>query len=192
MNFKAYDILSSLIPGFILLLVLINFLGINYNKDYVVPYTAIAFVIGFIINTISSWLEDFYFFTWGGKPSTNLLSGKSIWKVKFYEFKKAKELLEKECSIQNPSNEQLFSVAMRNVNGGKENRIEDFNSSYAFSRVLLTTALVATVFLLFKNYSDWKYYSICLPSLFAIWLRCKQRGYYYAREVLNEYLKKQK
>ena len=33
MNFKAYDILSSLVPGFIVLMVLLNFVNIEYNKD---------------------------------------------------------------------------------------------------------------------------------------------------------------
>jgi hypothetical protein len=36
-----------------------------------------------------------------------------------------------------------------------------------------------------------QYYVLLLPLLFISWLRCKQRGYYYAREVLNEYVKKE-
>ena len=61
MSFKPYDILSALIPGFLMLLALLNILGVSYHKDLVIAYTAIAFLIGFIINTLSSWLEDFYF-----------------------------------------------------------------------------------------------------------------------------------
>ena len=30
------------------------------------------------------------------------------------------------------------------------------------------------------------------PLIFIAWLRCKERGYYYAREVLNVYLKNKK
>lgn len=190
MNFKTYDILSALVPGYVILIILLNFFNITYDKDLVVPYTAFAFLLGFFINTLSSWLEEFYFFTWGGKPSSCLLDGKNIWKVKFYEFAKTKQLLINECSIENPNNDQLFSIAMRVTNGIKENRVEDFNSNYAFTRVLLTTVLFATMFLLIKNYDDWKYYFILIPVLVVTWLRCKQRAYYYAREVLNEYLKK--
>lgn len=189
MNFKAYDILSSLIPGFLVLLVLLNTLGLNYDKDFVIAYTAIAFLIGYIMNTLSSWLEDFYYFTWGGKPSSKLLDGKGIWKVSFYEHEKAKDLLTQESSKSSPSNDHLFSIAMRYANGKKDSRVDDFNANYAFSRVLLTTALTITSLLIFNNYNDWRYYAILIPSLIIIWLRCKQRGYYYAKEVLNEYLK---
>jgi hypothetical protein len=61
MKFKEYDILSSLIPGFIVLFVGINFLKIEYNKDIIIPYTAIAFFMGFIVNSLSSWLENIYY-----------------------------------------------------------------------------------------------------------------------------------
>lgn len=189
MSFKPYDILSALIPGFLMLLALMNFLGVSYDKDFVIAYTAIAFLIGFIVNTLSSWLEDFYFWTWGGKPSNNLLEGKSIWKVKFYDFEKTKNLLIKEANKENPSNDHLFSIAMRYANGLKDSRVQDFNANYAFARVLLTTLFVSTFVLLVRNYQDWRYYAILIPLLIIVWLRCKQRGYYYSREVLNEYLK---
>lgn len=188
MNFKLYDILSSLVPGFLLLLVVLEFFGITYNKDMSIAYTAIAFLMGFIINTISSWLEDIYFFTWCGKPSDKLLMGKDVWKVRFYHSQKAKELLRNETNNPNPTNDELFSIAIMYANQ-KADRVEDFNSSYAFSRSLLTCVLVGGVFLLIRNYNDWKFYVVILPVLLVVWLRCKQRGYYYAREVLNIYLK---
>ena len=52
MSFKPYDILSALIPGFLMLLALMNFLGVSYDIDLVIAYTAIAFLIGFIVNTL--------------------------------------------------------------------------------------------------------------------------------------------
>ncbi len=189
MSFKPYDILSALVPGFLMLLALLNFLGIDYDNDYVIAYTAIAFLIGFIANTLSSWLEGFYFWTWGGKPSNRLLDGKNIWKVKFYDFQKVKSLLVIESQRENPTNDHLFSIAMRYTNGQKDSRVQDFNANYAFSRVMLTTVFISTIFLLSKNYTDWNYYIILIPLLIIVWLRCKQRGYYYSREVLNEYLK---
>jgi len=189
MNFKAYDILSSLVPGFLTLLILLNALGLEYDKDLVIAYTAIAFVLGYVMNTISSWMEDFFFFTWGGKPSNNLLEGKDIWKVRFYESSKAKKLLAAEAANPSASNNALFSIAMRYANGQKDGRADDFNANYAFSRNLLTTILIGTTLLLIKNYRSWEYYVLFIPFLFIAWLRCKQRAYYYAREVLNIYLK---
>lgn len=192
MTFKAYDILSSLIPGTLILLAILNLLGLKYDKDLILAYTAISFLLGYAINAVGSWLEGVYFLTWGGKPSDKLLSSKSIWKVKFYCADEVKKLLRLETTNSNPSNDELFSIAMRSVTGIKDSRIEDFNAMYAFARSLLTTALFGSALLLFHNYLDWKYYVVLIPVLFITWLRCKQRGYYYAREVLNEYLKKER
>ncbi|BBE17847.1 hypothetical protein AQPE_2006 [Aquipluma nitroreducens] len=188
MNFKLYDILSSLVPGFLLLLVILEFFNLSFDNKLVVPYTAIAFLFGYLVNTISSWLEDIYFFTWKGKPSDCLLNGKDIWKVRFYESQKANELLKAETTKSDPTNDELFSIAMRYANQ-KDSRVEDFNSSYAFSRSLLTCVLIGGIFLLIRNYNDLKFYLLIIPAIIIVWLRCKQRGYYFSREVLLVYLK---
>ncbi len=188
MNFKAYDILSSLVPGFLLLIVLLNFFEISYNNSHVVAYTAVAFLLGYLMNAISSWAEDIYYWSWGGKPSSKLLEGKSIWKVKFYHGSHARNLLQQETTASsNSSSDELFTIAMRHANGNA--RVDDFNSMYAFARVLLTTVIVAGLFFVMRNYTDWRYYFIFVLALVIVWLRCKQRAYYYAREVLNVYLK---
>jgi hypothetical protein len=98
-------------------------------------------------------------------------------------------LLHQDASNPTASNDELFSIAMRTANAQKDSRVDDFNGMYAFSRSLLTTVMFCSIGLLIEHYSEWKYYSILLPMLFVLWLRCKQRGYYYAREVLNTYLK---
>lgn len=192
MNFKIYDILSSLIPGFLILIIAMYITDIKFDKDLVVPYTAIAFLFGYLVNTISSWAEDFYYFTWKGKPSNKLLTGKGIWKVKFYQYTEVVEHLKTETKNQNPTNDELFNIAMRYANGSKDTRVDDFNSSYAFSRSLLTCVLISVILISLKEYDNWKFYIISIPVLFVFWLRCKQRAYYYAKEVLNVYLKSKK
>ena len=189
MSFKPYDILAALIPGFLVLLALLDFFELKFNQDYVIAYTAIAFLIGFMVNALSSWLEDFYYLTWGGKPSDKLLDGKNIWKVKFYDHGKVKEILRKKSEKSNPSNDNLFAIAMRYSNSQKDSRVQDFNANYAFARVLLTAMLLVTIALISTHYQDWKYYAVLIPILIIIWIRCKQRAYYYVREVLIEYLK---
>lgn len=189
MSFKLYDILSSLIPGFIILVASMYMLNIEYNKDYAIPYTALAFLIGYIINALCSWLENVYYWTWGGKPSTRLLEGKDMWKVRFYEATKVKDYLLEEVKDPSASNDKLFHEAMRYANGKSDSRVDDFNAHYAFSRSLLTTTLVAIIFVAIKQHDNWLFYVIAFPSLFVVWFRCKQRAYYYSREVLNEYLK---
>jgi hypothetical protein len=189
MNFKFYDILSCLVPGFILYIAYLQLAEETFDNDFIIPATAIAFVIGYFINTIASWLEDFYYWTWGGKPSNQLLDGKDIWKVKFYEYIKVKGMLLDECSNLSPKNDELFSLAMKYSTSEANSRVTDFNANYAFSRVILTTILIASWLLIYKYYDSYTVYIIILPLIFISWYRCKQRGYYYAREVLNTYLK---
>lgn len=188
MNFKPYDILSTLVPGFIMLLAYLPFLGFTYDKDYTIGYTAIAFGLGYLLNIISSLLEEFYFKTWGGRPSCNLLNGKGIWKIKQFNYEIVKENLKNKTSCSNPCNKELFSIAMRYAFTSKDNRIEDFSNSYAFSRTMLTCAVVSSIVLIFNNFDDWRVYlSIIVTGLF--WYRAKQRGYYLAKEVLQVYSK---
>ena len=108
MNFKIYDVLSSLVPGFLLLMAILELFNLSFNKEMIVPYTALAFLLGYLINTISSWLEDLYFLTWMGKPSDCLLKGRDIWKVRFYQSQKVRELLKAESKNEKSTNDELF------------------------------------------------------------------------------------
>lgn len=192
MKFKFYDIVSHLIPGFIIYVSYLEVKEKAFDNDFVVPATAIAFLIGYFVNTIGSWLESFFNWSWGGKPSNRLLQGKDIPKVRFYSSEEAKELLLKESKNGEASDDELFSIAKRYATHEINSRVLDFNSNYAFSRVILTTSLIAMGLLAFDYYQSLEYYLIGLPILFISWVRCKQRGYYYAKEVLDTYLKQKR
>lgn len=189
MKFKFYDIVSHLVPGFIFYIAYLEINNETFDKDFAVPATAIAFVVGYFINTIASWLEGFYYLTWGGKPSNKLLDGKGIWKIKFYQHEKVKEMLTHERNKQQASNDELFQVAMRYATPEVNSRVQDFNVNYAFSRVILTTILIVGFSFIYIDPSNLKIYLCFIPILFIAWYRSKQRAYYYAKEVLNTYLK---
>lgn len=189
MKFKFYDILAQLIPGFLVYIAYLLLTDKSFDKDFIIPATAIAFVIGYFVNTVASWAEDLYYWTWGGKPSDQLLEGKNIWKVKFYDHQETKRLLIDEASSSRPKNDELFGIAMRYVTPEVNGRVNDFNANYAFSRVMLTTTLIASGMLIWEYYDQWFTYAALVPLIFVAWYRCKQRGYYFAREVLKTYLK---
>ncbi|MBW8050730.1 MAG: hypothetical protein FVQ77_10440 [Cytophagales bacterium] len=189
MKFRIYDILSHLIPGFLIYIAVLYTLGRSFDPKFVVPATAIAFFVGYFVNTIASWLEDFYNWTWCGKPSNKLLEGKDIWKVRFYHSNDAKRLLIEEAGKKTPSNDELFSIAMRYAHNSNNQSVHDFNANYAFSRAILTTVLIFIVIVLPKHFQEPFAYCLFIPTLIIVWLRAKQRGYYYAREVLSTYLK---
>lgn len=188
MNFKSYDILSSLVPGFIMLLCYLPFLGFEYNNDYVIAYTAIAFGLGYLLNIISSLLEEFYFLTWCGRPSCNLLDGKGMWKIKQFNHEKLKNHLKSKTDNTTPCNKELFSIAMRTVASTKDTRMEDFSNSYAFSRTMLTCSILSSIVLIANYYNDWRVY-LSLLVVILFWYRAKQRGYYFSKEVFQIYSK---
>ena len=70
----------------------------------------------------------------------------------------------------------------------KDSRVPTFNEHYAFSRVMLTFIIISIAILISRYDSCWQFYVISIPMLVIAWYRCKMRGYYYAREVLKEYI----
>jgi len=126
MKFKLYDILSQLVPGFLIYLSILHILDRPFDNKLIVPATVIAYIIGYFVNTISSWLEDLYNLTWGGKPSDQLLEGKDIWKVRFYHSGEVRQLLIKDSGKEDPTKDELFGIAMRYSSNSENIRVQDF------------------------------------------------------------------
>lgn len=195
MDFKYYDLLSCIIVGFFTMMAYLYAFGIDYNEDYTLAYIAASYVVGYIINALSSLLEDFWNWTIGGKPSEKLLTVEpskkytGISKVRFYEAEDALTKLKKEVGDVNAPIGRLFARAMSYSSDNAETRVPTFLAVYAFSRVLLTSISIVTIVLIATSYSDWHAY-LTIPVLIICWNRFRERSYYYAREVLNEYLKK--
>lgn len=197
MNFRYYDMMSSLVSG-VLVAVSINIiydLGYNYEM---IPLLAVAYVIGYFINALSSLLVSVYNKLIGGKPSDVLLTpiigqdytGYS--KVRFYEFQKVIDELKEELNDIEASSDKMFSRAMTYSNDDEKTRVPDFNAQYAFSRVILTTSLVLSVLWL-PHYSDICWIWILSFGVICLSLRrFRERAYYYAKEVLIVYLRKKR
>lgn len=197
MNFKYYDLLSTIIVGYFAIMAYLIISGIEYNNDLSVAYIAAGYVVGYIINAVAGLMESFWYWTIGGMPSDVLLTPKTgqdytgIRRVRFYHATEAVTKLREQLKDPQANTGKMFSVAMREANSNVNSRVPDFNAQYAFSRVLLTTILFVSAILIGYHPCDWKTYLILFPLLIA-WNRFKERGYYYAREVLNEYLKNHK
>lgn len=189
-NFSAYNILSALIPGFVILLLLTQFEYIEFEQKYVIPYTAVAFIIGYFVNTLSSWLEGLLYITWGGKPSDRLLAGKGIWKVKFYAHQEVREKLTAQSNNKTPTDTELFQIAQRHSSDNA--KVNALANNYAFSRVILMTIFICLAIFIYNDFKNIKIILGCFALLFVAWLRCKQMGYYLVREVLNQYLNQEK
>ena len=195
MGIKYYDLLSTTIIG-VTIVAVINYLFFGNMEIDGVVYLALGYLAGYFINAIGSLLEGFYYKTINGMPSDKLLTlvNGQNWtgcrRVKFYEAKKVIEILKNELNNLDASKRQMFACAMRKVNGYEDCRVPAFNAQYAWSRTMLTTILIVDTLCAFRFYNEWLFWLIAITLLIISWNRFKERGYYYAREVLNEYLKR--
>ncbi len=197
MSFKYYDLLSNLTIGMVAFYASWKFFFPDYEMSEWIVFPA-GYVVGYFLEAISSLIEPFFFITIGGKPSDKLLTPVSgqkwsgIKKVKFFFPERAVEQIKRDTRDAEASTDKMFGYAMRYANSDKESRVPDFNGHYALSRVVLTTILIAIVLIEIEFYYVWYSWPISIAVLLLAWNRYKERGYYYAREVLNEYLKMKK
>lgn len=194
MEYKYYDLLSCLVVGISVFSVTIYLLFPDAGIPEI-TYVPLGYLTGYFLNAISSILEIFFYWTIGGKPSDVLLSVKEdqLWtgcsKVRFYYAKEAISYLKKDTQDETASTEKMFAYAMRQVNSLSNTRISDFNGHYALSRVVLTATLIIVIAVEIKFSCIFWSWPLSITTLLLMWNRYKERGYYYAREVLNEYLK---
>lgn len=185
MNFKYYDILSHMIPGFLIYLTISYLFKDKIPEVSVTTSLVVAYVIGYFNNTFSSWLEGFYRFLWGGDPINQFFDKTGIWKVDYYNGYRVKKLLIKRMKPLNTNNSSLFLDVKRIANQNTTERLEDFNAKYAFSRSLLTSILIAGTFTIYLHYSNiWVYVTVFLLTLTSL-IRCYQRNGYYIRETFD-------
>lgn len=201
MQFKYYDTLNTLVSGTVLLFVLSLAISWDIKDVNIVIILAIAFIFGYLLNAISALVEPVYYWFMGGKPSNNLLTppkprrcGKKrnytgFGRVRFYEYEKTIQLLRKELDDNCADPQRMFGKAMSYSNSNNNTRVPDFNAHYAFSRVILTLTIISSAILMPQYYDQWWAWLIAVGLVLLSGMRCKERGYYFAREVLVEYLK---
>ena len=204
MNFKYYDVLSTLISGVVLLFAISIVIDWNITSINVAILLSLAYVMGYMLNALSALLEPIYYWFMGGRPSDRLLRAPKpssrgntqnftgFGRICFYEYEKAVRLLKEELNDANANEGKMFNKAMSYSNSNENTRVPNFNAQYAFSRIMLTLSIVSVGILMPKFYDLWWAWLIAVAVIILIGRRCKERGYYYAREVLIEYLKTKK
>jgi hypothetical protein len=186
MKLRFYDIVSQLIPGLMVYFSFMYLWDVPQQWQKFLPAFAFAMAIGFFVNALSSWLEPIFYWTWGGKPSNQLLNGKDIAKVKFHEKEKVTQLLQNNYPEANK--DALFQIAYRLVSSTHNEKIQVFNENFSYARSLLTTGLILAILFLLQYYCIWWVWLIALVVILMLWQRAKERGFYFAREVLSTYL----
>ena len=148
MEFKIYDILSSLIHGVICLGTAMQLFGWSFQDYGAMYFAALSFCIGYLINTIGSWLQKPLFWSFGGMPTKQLLrkqKGKTyagISSIPFYFSEELVDALKKDLQVDSIIDDKFSELMQQVARQGENIRIKDFNCSYAFSRSMLISSLI--------------------------------------------------
>ena len=148
--------------------------------------TAVAFFIGYIINTLGSWLEESYRWLFGGKPSTTIFHPKKgkkysgAGRVRFYQVNIVSQLLCNDCNVDEvKGNEEiLFSHAKHIAEKSDNKRIQEFNATYAMSRSFLTAAIIL-MFLIIVRFPCCLYSYLSILIVAVCLFRLRDFNYYY-------------
>lgn len=200
-KFEIYDIIGVVVPGVLLACVLPLFFPgmvplvstVTFPEAFtVIALTALAVLAGHVVQAIASIVERPMYWSWGGRPSDRIFSdGLGDRYLPLDTAKRIKEKLLEICP--GASDRSLFLYAMQRAECGG-GRTARFNALYAYHRaILILTAVVIALYLAsfaggLASTLGWKRNTIILVSLAVFfvlaWYRAKQRGFYYAREVL--------
>lgn len=188
LKLPIYQWVVTLIPGIATLtaiLFVLHFFLLNISFPAftdslkVIVFLISALVTGELVSALSSLLQPYYFLSWGGSSAERALSGKEI-------HDKAKFL----CEHFGCDESKVFEEAMTFANKHNFGRVEYFNMSYGYIRSLLTSTLLVLILTL----SLWMWtgqrhpflMTVEIVVLFVFWVRAKQKGLYYAQEVINQ------
>ena len=197
-----YDILSSVIPGTLLVwwatVCFPSLSGALSSSSLpeavqVLVAVALAMFLGQIVQAASSAIEPLLYWTWGGRPSDCALTGGLRRYLPLETAQRIKGKLGAAIGKESGT-ASLFLFAMRRAHASSDARVGRFNSLYAYHRglvVLVAVALVLAVVSAFcGRLSTWSAVHVrCLLGgmgalLLLTWYRARQRAYYFVREVL--------
>lgn len=193
MEFRIYDILSSLVHGVICLGTAMQLFGWSFQDYGAMYFAACAFCIGYIINALGSWLQKALFWSFGGMPTKQMLRNRKgkiyagISNAPFYFSGELVEELKNDCQADGIIDDKFSELMQQVARQGENTRIKDFNCSYAFSRSMLISSLIISALLIYKSPCVWQTYLILVVPIIC-YCRCRNRAFHYAKEVAMEYL----
>lgn len=199
----VYDLLAALIPGALLVcLIPLLFPGVTQcafavalpGGFAVIALTVLSVFAGHTVQALASFIEPLIERTWKGRPSFCVLRGACSDRY-FPADASARVRRKLITSVGNDASDaSLFQYAAQLAENAGNPRLARFNALYGYHRGVLTLTLISL--LLFAasvvggtaaGYTASTQVTLLasnLGLLVLFWHRTRQRGYYYAREVL--------
>ena len=200
---QLYDIFSALVPGVLLCAAvaaafpkLLSLFTLPDVPDAfgVLSLTILALFIGHIVQAVASLLEPVLHKTWGGRPSEKALT--EGLGDRYFPTNTSDRVVEKlRVALRSDATPRdLFLYAMPLAEADDKSRASSFNGSYAYHRALFMLSISTALIAAFSGFYGSLKLATCgqylaivavlLALVALLWYRCKQRAFYYVREVL--------
>ena len=159
-----------------------------------IAFISIAYFTGQVITSVSSLIQPFLFWIWGGMPSNVVFKGKIPNKYIPYDMVELARIALQKTSPMPLSDAAIFSKAMGIARKADGSLSERHNRMYAYNRITFCNlALILGMFALSCFWGECKSFSykqiagVTIVFILLLLLHCyraKQRAFYYVREVL--------
>lgn len=206
-DFSFYEFVGVIAPGSVLLIILVYLfpgcLETLEAKQLSIGgfgvFIIIAYVLGQLIQAIGNFIENIYWWFWGGVPSfwitrkgkCDYLSSEQLQIIP----KKIERLLDIEItkSLDNFNEKQWFAITRQIFAAIKQSdgteRLENFNAIYGLFRGIAASFATGFVIMTFKTgFSHYEFQLIIVTFFIMAIFRMHRFAIHYARELYVQFL----
>ena len=219
MEFRPEDILKNIIPGLIACIGFVSvslgnftysdFKGVFFTdiKDYseimLIFLLVFAYLMGYIVDAISSFIEYNIVYKFLGTPSSKLLTNSKS-RIHLVNQEAIINNIVLKCSLkpedfildplQSKKNLKSCNILFKHANylkdenpiSGIKEKVKQYYFSYIFSRNLFFSAFFSCICVLISQFNKLTFLSITLfvICLLVLYYRKREQSFYYSRQVL--------
>ena len=197
--FGVYEILSDIIPGFIILITTFSFFYTYLPKSipeslYIVSFIFISFIIGQIIHCIASNIEGYINnIKYGGYPSALFMTNNNNTFPQYFKDNIRQQLYHEYGTPLDSDPQHVFDLCYTFVTQNNlSNRVMIFLNMYTFSRNMMLVTIIEGIYLGIISYVTynanlWLMSMVVIISSYFFYHRFIRYAESFAKEVLRSY-----
>lgn len=187
-NISLFDILGKVIPGGLIYFTINHCLIAEKVELSQIILLIIVYILGYLIETVASIFErPIIFKLFGGNPAIRLLNGKSFLDIQIGRLEELNDHVYEKFQKYKDNKIKQFLIFHSIVSKKGYKRVNNFLEQYVFSRNILISYFISGIIYI-SCHTSWQIITIYIIFLLFFFVRCKQRNYYFAKEVINSYL----
>ena len=187
-NISLFDILGKIIPGGLIYFTINHCLLDEKVEMSQIVLLIVIYILGYLIETVASIFErPILFRLFGVNPALQLLNGKKFLDIQIGRLDELNSHISERFEKYKENKIKLFLIFHSIVSKKGYKRVNNFLEQYVFSRNILISYLIGGLMFVYCH-NQWQVIVLFIIFLLFFFVRCKQRNYYFAKEVINSYL----